>query len=103
MSQSTTALSRRRPPPKRPPLAFKEIWHNVGFRNWAYQATVVGTVVGLAAYMIGNTQAALETRVECCSQSVIWVACQGMEEQGSTPLFGEVSPELPSVFQAPEV
>ena len=48
-------------------------------------------------------QAALETRVECCSQSVIWVACQGMEEQGSTPLFGEVSPELPSVFQAPEV
>lgn len=62
MSPSTTALSRRRPPPKRRSLELREIWHSVGFRNWAYQAAVVGTVVGLAVYMIGNTQVALERR-----------------------------------------
>ena len=52
----------RRPPPKRPRPALKDLLHNVGVRSWAYQVLVVATVILLAAYLVGNAQDAMETR-----------------------------------------
>ena len=38
------------------------LWHNVGFRNLAYQVLVVGSVIGLAVFMVTNAQDAMEKR-----------------------------------------
>lgn len=38
------------------------LWHNVGFRNLAYQVLVVGSVLGLAIFMVTNAQHAMEKR-----------------------------------------
>lgn len=62
MSQITTTPSRGRPPPKRPPINLQGLWHNVGFRNFAYQLLVVGVIIGLAAYMVTNAQDAMQKR-----------------------------------------
>jgi general L-amino acid transport system permease protein len=56
------AESRKRPPPKRPPLSLDGLWHNVGFRSLLYQILVIVAVVGTAVYMIGNAQVAMEKR-----------------------------------------
>lgn len=56
------AKTRKRPPPKRPPLTLDGLWHNVGFRSVLYQALVIAAVVGGAIYMIGNAQVAMEKR-----------------------------------------
>ena len=52
----------RRPPPKRPPITLKGIWHNPGFRSAAYQVLVVAAVIGVAIYMLGNAQDAMQKR-----------------------------------------
>ena len=62
MRQTTASLSRGRPPPKRPPINLQGLWHNVGFRNFAYQLLVVGTIIGLAVFMVTNVQDALSKR-----------------------------------------
>jgi general L-amino acid transport system permease protein len=59
---SSTAKSRGRPPPKRPPISFDGLWHNVGIRSYFYQILVIVAVVGMAVYMIGNAQVAMEKR-----------------------------------------
>jgi len=38
------------------------LWHNVGFRNIAYQVLVAGTVFALAVYMVTNAQDAMQKR-----------------------------------------
>jgi general L-amino acid transport system permease protein len=43
-------------------MSFRGIWHNVGFRNAAYQLIVVGAFIGIAVYMVGNAQEALHKR-----------------------------------------
>ena len=58
----SAAESRDRPPPKRPPMTFDGLWHNVGFRSFRYQILVIVAVVGTAVYMIGNAQVAMEKR-----------------------------------------
>ena len=52
----------RRAPPKRPPITLKGIWHNTGFRSAVYQVLVVVTVIGVALYMLGNAQDAMQKR-----------------------------------------
>ena len=58
----SAAESRDRPPPKRPPMTFDGLWHNVGFRSFLYQILVIVAVIGTAVYMIGNAQVAMEKR-----------------------------------------
>ena len=60
MSQVTATPSPGRPPPKRPPINLQGLWHNVGFRNFAYQLLVVGVIIGLAVYMVTNAQDAMQ-------------------------------------------
>ena len=62
LRQTTTSSSRGRPQPKRPPISLQGLWHNVGFRNFAYQLLVVGTIIGLAVFMVTNVQDALTKR-----------------------------------------
>ena len=59
MAQNAT-ISRRRPPPTRPPISVSGLWHNVGFRNLAYQLLVVGSILGLAFFMVTNAQDAMQ-------------------------------------------
>ena len=54
--------ARKRPPPRRPPLTFDGLWHNLGFRSLLYQVLVIAAVIGAAIYMIGNAQVAMEKR-----------------------------------------
>ena len=54
------AEARLRPPPQRPPLTFDGLWHNVGFRSLFYQILVIAGVVGMAIYMLGNAQEAMQ-------------------------------------------
>ena len=62
VTEQVTHGSPRRLPPKRPPIRLTNLWHSVGFRSWAYQALVVAVVIGMAAYMVGNAQDALQKR-----------------------------------------
>ena len=62
MLKQMTVAARRGPPPKRPPLTLKGLWHNVGFRNVGYQALVVAAILGTAVYLVGNAQTAMEQR-----------------------------------------
>ncbi|MDA1091119.1 MAG: ABC transporter permease subunit [Proteobacteria bacterium] len=57
---TSTPESDRRAPPKRLPLTFDGLWHNVGFRSLLYQILIIGAVVSTAFYMIGNAQVAME-------------------------------------------
>ncbi|MCZ6885233.1 MAG: ABC transporter permease subunit, partial [Alphaproteobacteria bacterium] len=59
---TSASESHDRSPPKRPPLTFDGLWHNVGFRSYFYQILVIVAVVGTAVYMIGNAQVAMEKR-----------------------------------------
>jgi len=54
--------TRRRPPPKRPPMTLDGLWHNVGFRGFLYQVLVIGFIILTATYMIGNAQTAMDKR-----------------------------------------
>ncbi len=38
------------------------LWNNVGFRSVLYQVLVIGAVIALAVYMIGNAQTAMDKR-----------------------------------------
>ncbi len=51
-----------RPPPKRAPMSFDGLWHNLGFRSFIYQVLVIGLVVLTATYMLSNAQSALDKR-----------------------------------------
>ena len=64
LSRALTSRSetRRRPPLNRPPLSFKGAWHNVGFCSFLYQVLVIGAVILVVTYMIGNAQTAMEKR-----------------------------------------
>lgn len=61
-AQVSRGESRRRPPPKRPPLTLDGLWHNTGFRSLLYQVLVIAAVIGAAVYMIGNAQEAMDER-----------------------------------------
>ncbi len=43
-------------------MGLRDIWHNLGFRAWAYQIIVISVVIGAALYLVGNAQEALERR-----------------------------------------
>lgn len=60
MSQTSAANIRQRPPPSRSRLSLRDIWHNVGFRAWAYQILVVSVIIWGAFYLVGNAQDALQ-------------------------------------------
>ncbi|MCG8562462.1 MAG: ABC transporter permease subunit [Hyphomicrobiales bacterium] len=62
MTEATTSIPRHRPPPKRPPMSLNGLWHNVGFRNLAYQVTVVTAILLTAVYMVSNAQDAMQKR-----------------------------------------
>ena len=62
MLKQTTIAARRGPPPKRPVLTLKGLWHSVGFRNVGYQVLVVAAILGTAVYLVGNAQTAMEKR-----------------------------------------
>ena len=62
MTVNAIASSKRRPPPKRKNWNLNGILHNTGFRNLLAQVIVVGTIIGLAVYMFGNAQSAMEKR-----------------------------------------
>jgi len=53
---------RRRPPPKRLPIAPGALWHSKGFRGILYQILLVLMVVGLFIYLFSNAQNAMERR-----------------------------------------
>ena len=52
----------RRPPPPRPPVQLRDIWHSASFRAVALQALVIVVVIGGAAFMIDNAMVALARR-----------------------------------------
>ncbi|MPZ45294.1 MAG: ABC transporter permease subunit [Betaproteobacteria bacterium] len=52
----------RRPPPPRPPLDPRTLWHSTSFRAIALQALVIIVVIGAAALMIENAMNALSKR-----------------------------------------
>ena len=62
MTEQATDAPHGRPPPVSRTVTLAGIWHNVGFRNWAYQLLVVSAIIGVAAYMVGNAQDAMEKR-----------------------------------------
>lgn len=62
MTEATTSIPRRRPPPKRPPMSLNGLWHNVGVRNLAYQVAVVTAILLTAVYMVSNAQDAMQKR-----------------------------------------
>jgi general L-amino acid transport system permease protein len=53
---------RRRPPPKRLPIAPGALWHSKGFRGILYQILLVLMVVGIFIYLFSNAQNAMERR-----------------------------------------
>jgi len=53
---------RRRPPPKRLPIAPGALWHSKGFRGIIYQILLVLMVVGIFIYLFSNAQNAMERR-----------------------------------------
>jgi len=61
-ARSSSGRSRRRRPPKRPPLTLDGLWHNAGVRSLLYQVLVIGAVIAAAAYLIGNAQEAMGKR-----------------------------------------
>lgn len=61
-AQASRSDSRRRPPPKRPPLTLDGLWHNTGFRSLLYQVLVISAVIAVAVYMISNAQDAMAKR-----------------------------------------
>ena len=52
----------RRPPPPRPPVRLRDVWHSASFRAVALQVLVIVVVIGTAAFMIDNAMVALATR-----------------------------------------
>jgi general L-amino acid transport system permease protein len=52
----------RRPPPPRPPINLRDLWHSASFRAIALQALVIVVVIGAAAFMIDNAMVALARR-----------------------------------------
>ena len=58
MSVQPIAASARRAP-RRQPASLSALWHNKTARGWIYQVLVVGGVLALGAYLIGNAQSAL--------------------------------------------
>lgn len=43
-------------------MSMSGLWHNVGFRNLAWQVLVVGSILGIAVFMVLNAQDAMEKR-----------------------------------------
>ncbi len=62
MHPSTEARPRKAPVSIRHRMTLRDIWHDVGFRSWAYQIIVVFLIVGTGVYLIGNAQDALARR-----------------------------------------
>jgi len=52
----------RRPPPPRPPVKLRDVWHSASFRAIALQALVIVLVIGTGAFMIDNAMVALAKR-----------------------------------------
>lgn len=52
----------RRPPPPRPPIKLRDLWHSASFRAIALQALVIILVIGAGAFMIDNAMVALAKR-----------------------------------------
>lgn len=61
-ARTSRSDSRRRRPPKRPPITVDGLWHNTGFRSVLYQVLVIAAVIFAAVYMVGNAQEALSKR-----------------------------------------
>lgn len=61
MIQTPAAVKRHPPTFRRPWIGLSDIWHNLTFRGWLYQAAVIGLVLLGAAYLIGNAQDALRS------------------------------------------
>ncbi|WP_299625991.1 amino acid ABC transporter permease [Pelagibius sp.] len=62
MIEQISHAPRRQAPAKRPPLSLSGLWHSLAVRSWAYQIAVVAAVIGMAVYMVGNAQDAMERR-----------------------------------------
>ncbi len=62
MAETLNTMPNDSTTPKRPAVGPAEIWHNVGFRNLVYQVAVVGSILGLAVFMISNAQDAMQKR-----------------------------------------
>src|SRR5690606_3283471 len=64
MSVQPIAASARRAP-RRKPASLGALWHNKTARGWIYQVLVVGGVLALGAYLIGNAQIELSKPGVC--------------------------------------
>ncbi len=62
MAETLNTLSNKARAHKRPSFGPAEIWHNVGFRKLVYQVAVVGSILGLAVFMVSNAQDAMQKR-----------------------------------------